>query len=355
MSENKEPLVSIIVPVYNAEKYLNQCIDSLINQTYRNIQIILVDDGSTDRSGKICKNYSLMDNRIKLVNQNNAGLSSARNKGIEISSGSYVSFLDSDDWLELNAIEIALNELINFECDLILWQMIKEYESESIKVKGSFGKDILFTKDSMKDLYRRAFGPICSELSKPQLIDSFLSAWGKIYKSEIIKINNLKFVDTKIIGSEDILFNIQYLNYCKTAKYLNKHLIHYRKTESVSITKSHGSTLYPRFLKLFDYLYAEIRNKNLDDSFSIALNNRIAISMMNIGLSETSPRNLISTKTKIKNIKKYLNNPTYVDAYSKLEFKYFPVHWAIFFTLCKKRNAVGVLLLLKSMRVFIKK
>lgn len=355
MLENKEPLVSIIVPVYNAEKYLNQCIDSLINQTYKNIEIILVNDGSTDGSGIICEQYTYKDHRIKVVNQINSGLSAARNKGITISNGYFISFLDSDDWLELEAIEVSVKDIINFDCELIMWQMIKEYESESVKVIGPFGKDMLFTDYSMKDLYRRAFGPIGSELRKPQMIDSFLSAWGKVYRSVIIKNNNLKFVDTKIIGSEDILFNIQYFNHCKKVKYLHKHLIHYRKTETSSITKSHGSTLYPRFLKLYDYLFAEIRNKKLDDSFSIALNNRIAISMINIGLSEISPRNLISTKTKIKNIKKYLNHPTFVDAYSKLEFKYFPVHWAVFFILCKKRNALGVFLLLKSMRVFIKK
>ena len=95
-----EELISIIVPVYNVEEYLKECIDSIINQTYKRIEIILVDDGSTDKSGKICDDYAKIDKRIKVVHKENGGLSDARNVGISVSSGKYIAFVDSDDWVE---------------------------------------------------------------------------------------------------------------------------------------------------------------------------------------------------------------------------------------------------------------
>ena len=98
-------LVSIIIPIYNVEKYLTKCIESVINQTYKNLEIILVNDGSTDNSKEIIDKYSLIDSRIKVINKKNGGLSEARNAGIEIAKGDYIGFLDSDDWIELNMYE----------------------------------------------------------------------------------------------------------------------------------------------------------------------------------------------------------------------------------------------------------
>lgn len=95
----KDDLISVIVPVYNVEKYLHKCINSILNQTYKNLEIILIDDGSTDNSGKICDEYALKDNRIKVIHKENGGLSSARNAGLDICSGDYIGFVDSDDYI----------------------------------------------------------------------------------------------------------------------------------------------------------------------------------------------------------------------------------------------------------------
>ena len=115
----KQELVSIIVPVYKVEKYLDRCVNSLVSQTYENIEIILVDDGSPDNSGNLCDEYSNRDSRIKVIHKKNGGLSSARNAGIEVSTGDYIVFVDSDDWLELNAIETLYNTLIEQEVDVV--------------------------------------------------------------------------------------------------------------------------------------------------------------------------------------------------------------------------------------------
>ena len=109
---NKEPLINIIVPVYNTEKYIRKCLDSIVNQTYRNLEIIVVDDGSTDSSGDICDEYAHKDARIKVIHKENGGVSSARNAALDLCTpgGDLVAFVDSDDWLELNMYETLLED-----------------------------------------------------------------------------------------------------------------------------------------------------------------------------------------------------------------------------------------------------
>src|SRR5665647_2657921 len=99
------PLISIIVPIYKVENYIRNCVDSILNQTYKNLEVILVDDGSTDNCGNICDEYSLKDNRIKTIHKKNGGLSSARNAGLDVAKGEYIGFIDSDDWIEKDMYE----------------------------------------------------------------------------------------------------------------------------------------------------------------------------------------------------------------------------------------------------------
>ena len=347
-------LVSVIIPVYNVELYLDKCVESVVNQTFPNLEIILVDDGSTDNSSRLCDLWKNRDKRIIVLHQKNKGLSGARNAGIKVSSGKYITFLDSDDWLNLTTLEqsVRLAERSNY--DLVFWQMIKEYENKSIYVQGPFGSNLEFKGESMKKLHKRITGPVGDELKIPQNIDSFSSAWGKLYRKAIIFENKIEFVDTKIIGSEDILFNFYYFNYCKSALYLHEHLIHYRKDNPTSLTKTHGSTLFPRFINLFQHIQEGILKLDLGRDFEISLQNRIAISIMNIGLSETSPRNSKSNKEILKSLTVYLNHPIYRKAFERFSYPLKPFHWWVFFYSCKNRRSVLVFVLLKAMRIFIK-
>lgn len=111
--------ISIIVPIYNVEKYLPQCLDSIINQTYKNLEIILIDDGSTDNSGKICDKYKLLDNRIIVIHKSNGGLSDARNTGINIATGDYISFVDADDFIDKNMYTILFQKINTTNADII--------------------------------------------------------------------------------------------------------------------------------------------------------------------------------------------------------------------------------------------
>jgi glycosyltransferase involved in cell wall biosynthesis len=348
------PLVSIVVPVYNVEDYLRQCVDSILLQTYTNLQIILVNDGSTDNSLKILESY-LYDKRVKIINKDNGGLSSARNAGTIIANGKYIVFLDSDDWLNIETIELAVQIAESKNVQLVFWQMIKEYEKMSIYHKGYFEQDRYFCGQDFNSLYRRIAGPIGVEMKSPNLIDSYVSAWGKLYLLDPIKQNKLVFMDTKVFGSEDILFNFNYFGKINTAYYLNRHLIHYRKDNPKSLTKNHGSTLANRYINMFDYLRNEIESLNLDSEFKIGYFNRVVISAMNVGLSEISPRNSISTFKKIRNLNIYLNSVIYRNSITIFNFSYLKIHWVIFFRLCKIRSGFGVFIMLKIMRLFIRK
>ena len=129
--------VSVIVPIYNADKYLKECIESLLNQTYTNLEIICLNDGSTDSSTKICKELSETDNRIILIEKENTGVSATRNLGLKIASGEYIMFLDADDFLEPNAIEIALNTGIEYGAEIVQFGFFRNNKENKIKSTGN--------------------------------------------------------------------------------------------------------------------------------------------------------------------------------------------------------------------------
>lgn len=148
--------VTIIVPVYNVEKYLRKCLDSLINQTYENLEIIVIDDGSTDSSGKICDEFSKKDDRVIAIHQKNAGVSVARNVGLDRMSGDYVTFVDSDDYLELNAIERFLEMMINEKADIVIAEATTFFKDRTVyypnKVAEEYSTELIKEKILMDKL-----------------------------------------------------------------------------------------------------------------------------------------------------------------------------------------------------------
>lgn len=147
--------ISIIVPVYNVEKYLRKCIDSIINQSFRDIEIILVNDGSTDNSGTICDEYKKIDHRISVIHKKNGGLSSARNEGLKVSQGEYIGFIDSDDWIESDYYELLFNGIINNKADISVVQLtkVKDYDKIEFTTEAHKNWTVLDTSEAMKMLF----------------------------------------------------------------------------------------------------------------------------------------------------------------------------------------------------------
>ena len=209
-------LISIIMPVYNAEKYLNRSIESIMNQTYNNIEIILVNDGSTDNSLEICTNYQEKDNRIKLINQENKGVSFARNKGIDESTGDYIMFIDSDDYIEKNMIEDMVEKIIEDDIDLIISGIKMSYikNGQVIQEEKYQLKDKMYTIEEMLNDILIDIDLIC-----------ICGPCCKLYKTEIIKNNRIKFTNEFTMG-EDTWYNLDYIDAC-TGKVVTMSNIYY--------------------------------------------------------------------------------------------------------------------------------
>lgn len=338
------PLISVIIPVYNVSKYLKQCLDSIINQTYKNLEIILVNDGSTDDSLTICEEYQRLDSRIIIVSQVNKGLAGARNTGIEKATGTYSTFVDSDDWL----VENCLFELINKSNshDLVCCSYNRVF-SDFVKVRKLNLEGIF----DAKHIQRRIVGLIETELNDPSQADSLVTAWGKLYTTSILKHHNLKFIDVKIIGTEDALFNIQYLNFCKNVFITDEPLINYRKFNVTSLTSSYKEHLFDQWKILYTMILDAIKTK--EPVFDVAFNNRICLSIIGLGLNESLNKNgFLAIHKRLKLI---LNDSLYVEAFKKLDLSYFPIHWKLFFFFAKYKLVFPLQLMIFGVKKMINK
>lgn len=348
-----KPKISIILPVYNVEKYLSDCLDSLINQTFQEIEIIAVNDGSTDSSAEILLQYASKDKRVKIINQVNQGLSGARNSGMARAAGDYIMLVDSDDWIDVETCEAAFKACVENQADIVFWSYIREFEKISLP-KVIFTEDRIFDKNQCRLLHCRFTGLLGHELSNPENSDSMATAWGKLYKSEIIKKNNLTFTDLKKIGAyEDGLFNLHYFGYVEKAVFINKYFNHYRKSNVNALTQTYKPELFNQYKKLFQIIKQYIHENGLSNEFNDALNNRICLSIIGVGLTECLAQNPKSSVERIRFIRNVINDMMYKNAYKQLTLKYFPIHWKLFFVCAKYNVPIGVYLLLLVMRKII--
>lgn len=317
--------ISIIIPIYKVDKYLRYCVDSVINQSYRNIEIILVDDGSPDKCPKICDEYAEMDNRVYVIHKENGGTSDARRQGLAKATGEYVMFVDGDDWLDTDIVEecvkcISLSE----EPDCVVFTYTREYPNNSIIAHVMDSSCVLTGFEAEDRVYRRLFGLIGSELRHPERLENMGSCCMKLYKSEFAK--NGRFYDINEIGSsEDVLFNMFALYGCQKIIYIDKPSYHYRKMGD-SITSSYRANLICQWNRLFDIIENIIKEKELGQRYMTALSTRITLSILGIGMNELCGRD-IALREKIGNIRCYLNTKRYRAAVNEIDLSLLPLPW----------------------------
>ncbi len=176
----KDDVISVIVPIYRVEEYLNQCIESIVNQTYSNLQVILVDDGSPDRCGEMCEDWARRDKRIKVLHKKNGGLSDARNAGLAIATGRFVAFVDSDDWVEPQMYETMLSILVNENADLVACGIVDTYPDKDIVHSYAYAAG--GPEKFLKMIYQDTTFPVsaCNKLYKKNLWDDFKFPVGKL-------------------------------------------------------------------------------------------------------------------------------------------------------------------------------
>ena len=284
------PRVSIIVPVYNVERYLRQCLDTLVNQTYQNVEIICVDDGSTDASSEILTEYALKNSRVRVIRQKNSGLSAARNVGFSFATGEYVMYVDSDDWIDVRTCEKAVFKAEEHAADLVMWPYIREFPDHSAP-KAIFSEEKTFHAAECRELQRRMIGLLGTELAHPENADALCTVWGKLYRRELIAQNEIHFTDLQRIGTyEDGLFNLHYLAHVKNATYIPDYLSHYRKNSGM--TSKYRKELAAQWKNLFSDMRSYIELEKCGSDFDAALNNRISLSIIGLGLNALALPNL---------------------------------------------------------------
>lgn len=218
---------SIIIPVYNVEKYLRECLDSVINQTFKDIEIICVNDGSPDNSLSILKEYADKDKRIKIIDQENTGLSRARNSGLDILSGKYCYFLDSDDYIEPDLFEHANKIFENFDIDYFCFGSEVFVDGECVQSIEDLNNDIKIKRNGL------------FELDFPIGLNTNIHVWNKIFKTSMIKEHNIRFIDKLIY--EDIYFTWYYFFLSSKAYYDSTIYHHYRvhSNSTMEVTTQH--------------------------------------------------------------------------------------------------------------------
>lgn len=351
MSSYIDPLISVIIPVYNSEKYLDDCLKSVVNQTYKNLEIIIIDDGSKDKSKEIYERYKKNDSRVITKYKNNSGSSEARNYGLDICKGEYILFLDSDDWIDLNTCEIAINEIIKENYQVVMWGYVREFSEKSI-IRNIYEKDIIFDNNACFELYRKLFGPIGEELANPEKVDVLCPSCMKLYDAKLIKDENIRFKDIKNIGTyEDGLFNIEVFKNVRSAKFINKNFYHYRKTNKNSITTKYKHDFLIKWKNLFNLMNNIIKHEKLDEKFKIALNNRIAISTLGLGLNIVNSE--LHINEKLRCIKEIIYDDMIHESYKNFNLNTLSIKWKLFYLLCKNKRYKPVyltLIIINSMR-----
>ncbi len=348
-----DELVSVIIPVYNAEKYLEACVESVCAQTYKNLEIILVDDCSPDGSGALCDTLAARDGRIKVVHKKtNGGVSAARNTAIELASGSFFMFLDADDWLDTNACEVVLSAVVDNRADSAVWNYISEY-GESSKKKCLFEQTKLLSGEEYSRFFRRVIAPTNEQLNHPEFLNSLGILWNKIFRAQIIRENNLRFIDLQVIGVEDLMFCVEFFSKASNCVCMNGYYYHYRRATGVSLTSGCRPQLFESFKNLYSQLDRVCSERADSAECADAVASRRVLSIIGLGFNEL--RRDASLNSKLRRIREFLSDPETHAAAKKLPMNYFPLHWKVFFLCVKFRCALCVFILLKAMRMIISK
>lgn len=304
------PNVSIIVPVYNAQSYLHKCINALLNQNYSDFEIILVNDGSKDNSKSICEEYAEKDNRIKVINKENGGVSSARNCGLDAAQGKYIMFCDSDDYVK-NEFCAPMVAMADGDEDCMVLAGITllhddKSEKDSLCPEYNEGECITLTDREYCDLYVKL------NLKSQFLLTSM--PYNKLFSRKVIEENKLRF-DTNIHYNEDFIFNLQYIDKISTVKIYNKSIYHYYLDAPGSLCKRYFDNMIDMFRVKEDELKAVIVDKASNKADALKVWYTLVFDDTNRAINNTfSPSNPASKKQKTKYCTKLIRDKRFKES-----------------------------------------
>ena len=343
-------MVSIIVPIYNKEKELNKCILSLINQSYKNLEIILVNDGSKDLSKNICEKFKNQDSRIKLIDKENAGVESARMSGIQIATGEYITFVDSDDWLPYDAIEKLVQAMKKEDADVVFGNFSRVLDKYGILKKYShkpiYDNQII----DRKEFIYKYFDSFCGWGEMP------VNMWGKLYKKSLIKDS---IIDTVGIShGEDLCFNLQVLPNANKIVSIPDSIYFYRWG---GMTNNINKNLFKDACKAYNFklkIFEKFNCKDCYEKASVELCNffkgYIDTYLVFSKFNELQLLNFIENEMKNKDLQKAVNMPQYEWFLNDKIYKYIKIQDAKKFLEIIERGFVKRRIMIATLR-FISK
>lgn len=255
-----KPKISIIVPVYNVEKYLDRCMESLLNQTLKDIEIILVDDGSPDNCPQMCDDYAKMDSRVKVVHKQNAGLGYARNSGLDIASGEYIGFVDSDDYVCTNMYEVLYAKAKETNTDAVLCSYYNEYNGHLRKANIDRLSDKERSLDACPTYIAEVIGGLPTDKYRQH---HGYSVWKMLFSNEVIQRNKIRFKSEREFVSEDILFQLDFSLHASKVFIYPEAMYYYCANEG-SLTKRYDYTRFNREVSLYLKIGDTIKNSKRD-------------------------------------------------------------------------------------------
>lgn len=342
--------VSIIVSIYNVQGFVRRCLDSLISQTYINIEIIAVDDGSTDDCPQIIDEYAKLDSRIVAVHKKNGGLSSARNEGLDRYSGEYVIFVDGDDWIDRNAVEILLSEVRLSRAEVIMFPYKREYNDKSVETVLFDLSDKTFAAEEISNfLLPFLIGPGNNQTRfNPLSMDRLNTAWGKLYSKHAIE--GFKFIDTQKIGVEDGLYNIEVMvrlvKEGGVVRYTEQTWYHYEKCNTTSLLHSYRTDYFNKRWNFYDRVRNILIESERIDLIQ-NLKNRIVLELFGETVNLLCAGTIIDNKSKY--LKQILREKPYNEAFENFEFKKLNALWKAYYKLFKFNMINTALFITKAM------
>ena len=333
------PKVSIIVPIYNVEPYLDRCMQSLLKQTLKDIEIILVDDASPDNCPSMCDNYAKQDSRIKVIHKKNEGLGFARNSGLEIATGKYIAFLDSDDFVDISMYEKLYSTATEYNLDTVFCGF-NQYDSHHIKSKQEVSTLTIYKSKDIKD--KVLLNMIAGNPEQKEDRTLFMSVWHAIYSNKLIQKNKIRFCSEREIISEDIIFDIDYLTQAQRIAYIPDCLYYYCLNTN-SLSRIFRKDRNDKIITMYKKLTMKAEELNWQS------NEKLRIMRLFIGYSRNAMIDLCNSNlkfmVKMNLLRQICSNDIWEDILNKYPYQRLPIIYAIFTALIKYKCHLSIYVL----------
>lgn len=345
-------LVSIVIPVYNAEQYISTCIESIAQQTYKNIEVVMVDDGSKDSSLLRCKEERKNHPFLRVHAQTNQGVSVARNIGTELARGEWICYIDPDDWIEPNYVEELVKEANRVNADIVICDTFLNYPTKQVETYHLSESRTMTSKDDFENLQLQLIAKKASSI-QPNSGDLLGAPWGKIYRKAFIQENGLQYI-VGLKRSQDCMFNLYCLEYAKVVSYIQKCLHHYRYNPD-SVTNKYSPETIPVVNHYLSELDTFISRFGKDSRFTEAQNVKIVTSLYKCFRLDCFNRdNPASSREQLASAKKLMRSSPYIQAIKNVNLAQMSKQEALF-ACCVKLHANRMIRLVINLRETIRK